>query len=306
MIGKTNAITLGGGSTVVIREYTSSGTWTKPTGLKYAYVVCVGAGGGGGSGRRGDVNTNRFGGCAGPGGFIVKRFLMASQLSATESIIIGSGGIGGNSQTLDNTNGNNGGYGGDTSFGSLLIAKCSGVGLGGRTSSVASGGQRNSSTNTPSGLSYSVNPTGTSPSTNGTPSNYGFIGFSNADYGCLGGMVGAGINSSNVLGSMINSYGCYKMNGTIENGVGASINGSDNVALQLLSEYAIVSLTKGCGIGGGGGNCGDAAGTIAGGNGGNGGNYGAGGGGGGASTNGANSGAGGNGAGGLCIVLEIY
>lgn len=64
MIGKTNAATIigSGGSTAVLREYTSSATWTKPAGLKYAYIVCLGAGGGGGSGRRGAVNTNRCGG----------------------------------------------------------------------------------------------------------------------------------------------------------------------------------------------------------------------------------------------------
>lgn len=305
-IGKTNAIQLGGGATSVIREYTSSATWTKPTGLKYALVICIAGGGGGGSGRRGAAYTNRYGGCAGPGGFIVKRFLIESQLSSTESVIIGTGGNGGSAQTTDNSDGNNGSYGGDTSFGNLIVSKCSGIGLGGRTSSTQSGGQRTSLVNTPSGKIYTINPTTTSPSTNGTPSNYGFIGFSNADYGCMGGMVGAGISSSNVLGSMINSYSCYKVDGTLQSGVGSSTNGNDNIALQLLSDYISSVLSKGCGIGGGGGLSGDAAGTIAGGNGGNGGNYGAGGGGGGASTNGANSGAGGNGGNGLCIVLEIY
>ena len=80
MIGKTNAITLGGGgATAVIREYTSSATWTKPAGLKYAYVVCLGAGGGGGSGRRGAADSNRYGGGGGSSGYIVKRFLKASE-----------------------------------------------------------------------------------------------------------------------------------------------------------------------------------------------------------------------------------
>ena len=143
-------------------------------------------------------------------------------------------------------------------------------------------------------------------SSNGTPSSNGNVAFISGINGINCGMVGAGLNTSNVEGGMINAGSCYKADGSIQTGVGVSENGLSNVALQLLGEYGIISITKGAGMGGGGGVSGNAAGTIAGGNGGNGGNYGAGGGGGGASTNGANSGAGGRGGDGLCIVLEIY
>ena len=308
MIGKTNAVTIigSGGSTAIIREYDSSATWNKPVGLKYAYVVCVGAGGGGGSGRRGEAGSNRYGGGGGGSGYIVKRFLKASELNPTESIVVGSGGSGGSAKNTDNTNGSSGNYGGDTSFGNLVLAKCSGVGVGGSSSSAVSGGQVSSLSNVPASLYYVLNWAYMPPSSNGTPSSSGSTAFSGGNNGINCGMVGAGLNSSNVEGGMINAGSCYKADGSIQTGVGASENGLSNVALQLLGEYSIVSLTKGAGMGGGGGISGNAAGTIGGGNGGNGGNYGAGGGGGGASTNGANSGAGGNGAGGLCIVLEIY
>ena len=92
-IGKTNAMTLGGGgSTAVIREYTSSATWTKPAGLKYALVVCLGAGGGGGSGKRATASSSASGGGGGGGGALVKRLLKESLLSSSVSITIGSGG----------------------------------------------------------------------------------------------------------------------------------------------------------------------------------------------------------------------
>lgn len=308
MIGKTNATTIigGGGQESVLREYTSSATWTKPAGLKYALVVCIGAGGGGGSGRRGAANTNRYGGGGGGSGYVVKRFLKESELNTTESIVVGSGGSGGTAKTTDNTNGSPGNYGGDTSFGSLVLSKCSGVGNGGTTSAAASSGQTLISNNIPSLSYYIMNYAFMPTSSNETPSSNGNVAFSSGINGINCGMVGAGLNTSNVEGGMINAGSCYKADGSLQVGVGASENGQSNVALQLLGEFGVVSLSKGAGMGGGGGISGNAAGTIAGGNGGNGGLYGAGGGGGGGSTNGANSGAGGNGAGGLCIVLEIY
>lgn len=306
MIGKTNAmVIIGGGAEAVIREYDSSATWSKPPGLKYAYVVCLGAGGGGGSGRRGANNTQRYSGGAGSGGYIVRRIIKASDLNTTESIVVGAGGNGGAAQTIDDTNGINGTEGGDTSFGSLILAKASGSGIGGRITATNSGEQVSTTSCFPN--KWNVIKCATSiPSTNGTPSNYPFKPFMDSNTGCQGGQVGAGINSSNVVGSMIAMQSLVKADNTEQTGATAGANGLDNVCLQLFDDYITAISTKGVGGGGGGGTAGDAAGTIAGGNGGNGGLYGAGGGGGGASTNGANSGAGGNGAGGLCIVIEIY
>ena len=307
MIGKTNAATIigSGGSTAVLREYDSSATWSKPTGLKYAYVVCLAGAGGGGSGRRGAAGTNRYGGSAASGSYIVRRLIKESDLGTTESIVIGAGGSGGAAQTTNDTNGINGTNGGDTSFGTLILAKTSGVGLGGRTTSMGSGEQNPISQCFPN--KWNAIRCATSPaSTNGTPSNYSLKPFMDSNTGCQGGQVGAGINSSNVVGSMITMQSLVKADNTEQTGAAAGANGLDNVCLQLFEDYSTAISTKGAGGGGGGGTAGDADGTIAGGNGGNGGLYGAGGGGGGGSTNGANSGKGGDGAGGLCIVIEIY
>ena len=69
MIGKTNAATIigSGGSTAVIREYDSSGTWIKPAGLKFLLAIVVGGGGGGQGGING---AGQGGGLFGGGGNI--------------------------------------------------------------------------------------------------------------------------------------------------------------------------------------------------------------------------------------------
>lgn len=315
MIGKTNAATIigSGGLTAVLREYTSSATWTKPAGLKYAYVVCLGAGGGGGSGRRGAANSNRCGGAGGAGGQRVRRFIKESQLGGSESIVIGSGGAGGIAITTDNKSGQNGSAGGDTSFGALVVAKGSNMN--------ASGGGTGTSSNGGSvfniALAIPPNNNYAEVSQNGFPGSVGDAVDNSSSFinvsAPLSSAGGGGITSANAVGKGGRYYSYYDLSYQLQlpalggQSIGASgANGLDNAMLQIMLDFVEASITKGAGSGGGGGASGDAAGTIAGGNGGNGGLYGAGGGGGGGSTNGANSGKGGNGAGGLCIVLEIY
>lgn len=315
MIGKTNAATIigSGGSTAVLREYTSSATWNKPTGLKWAFVVCLGAGGGGGSGRRGAANSYRCGGAGGAGGQRVRRFIKGSQLGGSESIVIGSGGAGGIAIATDNTSGKNGSAGGDTSFGALVVAKGSNINAsgGGTVTSSNGGSVFNISLAIPPNNNYAeVSQNGFSGSVGDAVDNSSSIINISAP---LSGAGGGGITSANAVGKG-GRYYSYKNinNATTLPPIGGQLsgdsggNGINNEIMQIIIEYSETILTKGAGSGGGGGASGDAAGTIAGGNGGNGGLYGAGGGGGGGSTNGANSGAGGDGAGGLCIVIEIY
>lgn len=104
------------------QELTSSGTWTKPSSATLVYVEAIGGGGGG----RGATAAPSGGG--GGGGFASK-IILASTLSATESVVIGAGGAGGL-----NTNGADGG---DTSFGVALVAK---GGTGGKTTGGLGGG----------------------------------------------------------------------------------------------------------------------------------------------------------------------
>jgi hypothetical protein len=105
---------------------TGSSTWTKPSGVSIVEVILVSGGGGGGSGNR--TNTNPCGGSGGASGTtIVYRFL-ASDLANTVTVTVGTGGTGGAGLTVDGTTGSAGANGGDTTFGSLLIAPGTGNG----------------------------------------------------------------------------------------------------------------------------------------------------------------------------------
>jgi hypothetical protein len=128
-----------------LQEFTSSGTWTKPSGAKFVMVELWSGGGGGGSGARSFQNfgtpVSTQGGGGGGGGAYSYRLFNAPDLSATELVTIGSGGAGATAQTTDNTDGNNGSDGGNTSFGQKISSFGGGGGGGGiRSSNIGPGG----------------------------------------------------------------------------------------------------------------------------------------------------------------------
>lgn len=119
-----SAASSGGGADV--QEFTSSGTWTKPSGCSIVEVWVFGAGGGGGGGgTSGGSITGGYGGPVfirsggGGGGSFVKYRYLASNLGSTVSVTIGAGGSGGNG-TSSTTTYNHGTAGGNSSFGTLL------------------------------------------------------------------------------------------------------------------------------------------------------------------------------------------
>lgn len=280
---------------VIITEFTTSGTWTKPAGLKRVVVTCVGAGGGGGSGRTGIASVNRFGGGGGGGGEFVFRNIAASSLASTVTVTVGTGGTGGASQTLASTNGINGTVGGDTSFGSAVIAKGGNPGLGGSTTAgtAGTGGQINAGF--PTYGPYALTGAGGSAGTTNTTSSAGGIGMNLT--GAPGGAGGGGINSTGVAATNAGSGGSLYNNGVLTAGPTAGNSGVDNICVALSLDNSI-SAINGIGTGGAGGFP-----TIT--NPGNGGRC-AGGGGGYAALDPAASGAGGNGGNGLCVVFEMY
>lgn len=117
----------GGGSSIDVQTFTSSGTWTKPGSGTRVQVFLWGGGGGGGRAGSGDA-----GGGGGGGAFNMAWFDI-DDLGATETVTIGAGGTG---ATSDN---NNGTAGGTSDFGTLTYAYGGGYGYG-NTTSVGGGG----------------------------------------------------------------------------------------------------------------------------------------------------------------------
>jgi len=116
--------TVGSGYRVIVKEYLSGATWTKPTGLVKIRVRV--RGGGGGSGGKNSDSGSRYGSGGGGGGEAIKEVLAAS-LSGTETVSVGAGGTAAGSGGTDV-----GGTGGTSSFGSHCVAT---GGIGGVTAS---------------------------------------------------------------------------------------------------------------------------------------------------------------------------
>jgi len=122
-VGDGSGLTgVGGG--VDVQEFTSSGTWTKPSGATRVLVQLWGAGGGGGGGAGGggpnfgnDIGT---GGAGGGGGAYASYAFDADDLSATESVTIGAGASGGNGGTINQPFANIGSRGGYSQFSNMI------------------------------------------------------------------------------------------------------------------------------------------------------------------------------------------
>jgi|11BtaG_2_1085332.scaffolds.fasta_scaffold02474_6 hypothetical protein len=99
-----------GGGLQSQQVFTSSGTYTKPSGIKLIKVYVTGGGGGGAGG---DGGTNSGGG-GGAGGTAIE-IIDVSSLSSTVAVTIGAAGSGG-------SGGSNGSSGSTTSFGSYCSA----------------------------------------------------------------------------------------------------------------------------------------------------------------------------------------
>lgn len=115
---------ISGGTSGLLLErkiFSTSGTWTKPSGTSFV-IVKVQAGGGGGGGCEGSATAGylRFGGGGGAGGY--SEHVISSGIGATETVTVGSGGSGGAAGA------NNGATGGDSSFGSHTTATGGGGG----------------------------------------------------------------------------------------------------------------------------------------------------------------------------------
>lgn len=98
-----------------IKTYTSNSTWFKPDNLRFVIVTIVGGGAGGGTGRI-SAQPALSGPGGGAGGIAIVK-IDAANLNDSESVVVGEGGAGASGAELLN-----GAPGGDSSFGSHVIA----------------------------------------------------------------------------------------------------------------------------------------------------------------------------------------
>ena len=82
------------------QRFTAHGTWTKPAGARVVRVEVIGGGGGGGG--KSGYGTNAYGGNAGKRNV---KWFNATDLGATEPVIVGLGGAGASRPALIGTNG---------------------------------------------------------------------------------------------------------------------------------------------------------------------------------------------------------
>lgn len=285
---------LPGGGGVDVQEFTSSGTWTKPTGAQMVLAILLGGGGGGGRATAGAGGTPAGGG---GGGGRADVWFHADVLDATEDVTIGAGGPG------SVTNATAGTAGGDTTFNTATAF--GGPAGGANTASQGGGGPTrppNASTPTPSAGTYGAG--------GGTGSAVGAA----AEFGG-GGSGGGGSGGSNPGQSGGSSQ--YAGGGGGGGGAAQTVPGGDGGAGGKGYEQGLRTPGGGGagGTGGGatgnagsnggpgqGGGGGEGANTATGGAGGNGGRAGGGGGGGGGQTT---SGNGGNGGDGYALIISF-
>lgn len=269
----------GGGVQTQIDTITANGSWTRPSWARTGTFILVSGQGGGGSGRRGAAASARFGGGgAGGAAYVIQQFPV-SVIDATGSVTIGAGGTGGAAVTTDNTDGNPGTLGGNTtvvvsvSNNITLQARLSTNGLGGTAAAGTNGGGNPGMFPAVNGGASSITAKPTAPSGSTFSS---------------GGGAGGGISAADVAFDGGNAGGLWAYS-SFGSSAGGVVGGASPVAGSITSWGSVFAS-----IGGGGG----AASTVAAAQ-----NGALGGGGGGASVNGFNSGAGGNGHNGLVLIL---
>lgn len=285
-----------GNQSSLMSIFDGSGTFKLNYRTRYVTLFGCGGGGGGGSGRR-STTTAAAGGGGGASGTPLLEIMVPLDILGVAtsgyniSYSVGAGGTRGASVTVDDTDGNAGAAGGDTTIGNL-IAKGGGGGSGG--TSTAGGG----------GIEGSYYPLWQIGSV--------FDGLAGADgnnvagsasafsqYWPSGGGGGGGADSGTprVGGT---GGGTYKSDNVTELKA-ATAQDTAGIAGLIYTVGSTGSIY--CGRGGGGGHGDNGAGA---GNGGNGGTYGGGGGGGGGSLNGTASGQGGTGGAGFIILIEYF
>jgi hypothetical protein len=286
-----------GGS--VVYTYLTNSIWTNPspTVARPVTITLIGGGGGGGAGRNSvDTTTLKGGAGGGAGAGLVIFNTWTNLLSATESIVVGAGGLGAASQPVSGSGGVNGARGNDTTItmsGTALRAIGGAAGNGGSTGPAGGGGAVNFST-----VCYNAALTNGGGGAGSTGAVAAVAGVTIQYFVPTGGGGGGGCTAANAPLSAA-SGGQFFAVGTLNQISGAAVGVGTGASGSNGASYI------GVGAGGAGGQPSNIPG-LSGGSGGNGGFPGGGGGGGGAygtSSLASRSGAGGNGGDGIAQII---
>lgn len=207
-------------TSVATQVFTSNGTYTPTAGMKYCIIECVGGGGGGG-GVTSSAGNNAAGGGGGAGGYS-RKVSTAAIIGASQVVTIGPLGAAGTSGA------NNGSAGGDTSVGSICIAKGGSGGIGASSSIGAggAGGVAGTGDFTPTGARGQPGP---GFSTGGLAAGFSGGGGANGPFG------GGGAGGQGGAGGAATNYGAGGGGGQVGNSSVAGGNGSAGVV--IITEY---------------------------------------------------------------------
>lgn len=207
-----------------VQTFTANGTYTPNSKMLYCKIEAVGGGGGGGGCSAAAANIGQGGAGGGAGGYS-SLVASAATIGASKAVTIGAAGAGGARGA------NAGSAGGDTSVGTICIAKGGSGGGAGNGANVVTGGT--------GGIAGTgdVTATGASGQASGVFTNgFGMAGGGGSGpFG--GGTAGAG-SSSNIDGGAATGKGAGGGGGASYNGSGAgNTGGAGTAGYVLITEF---------------------------------------------------------------------